>query len=114
MPVPVKSHETKFESMHSSEQSDFERDLEGNTKVLSNKKKLTRAIMFRALNGFGAYRSSEFECSVVAEHACAVISSGMCETPAPGTLCSSAFEYEEACSNSEFERSVDRSSAPEQ
>ena len=41
--VLVKSHKIQLEAMHSSKQSDFERDFEGNTKVLSNTTTLARA-----------------------------------------------------------------------
>ena len=46
--VPVKSHKAQLETMHSSKESDFERDCEGNTKVLWNTKKLPRAAISRA------------------------------------------------------------------
>ena len=50
--------------------------------ALSNSKKLEQR--FRALAGFAARPSSDFERPVAAEHARAVISSGMCEKAALG------------------------------
>ena len=55
-------------SKHSSKQSPFERAFEGNTRVLSSKRKLARAMIIRALNGFEAYPSNDFERSVAVEH----------------------------------------------
>ena len=54
--------------MHKAKQSEFEKDFEGNTKVLSNKKELAPAIIFRALNGLEAYTSNDFERTMAAEH----------------------------------------------
>ena len=64
-------------SMHNSRQSDFERDCEGNTKVLSNTKKLARAMNFHALKSFEAYPTNHFEHPVAAEHTKAMISGRM-------------------------------------
>ena len=104
--VPVKSHKVQLEAMHSSKQSAFERDFEGQknmvesafeekeacSNVLSKEKTVCSEVLpkenknmleqrFRALSGFQARSSSDFECSV-------------------------ASKEKEACSSSDFERSV--------
>ena len=115
--MPVKSRKAHLEATHSSKQTDFEMEFEGNTKVLSTTKTLARAIIsganwlrstaaqctirsralskgmskeirkcrriqkrlleqrFKALAGFEARPSNDFERPVAAQHARAVISS---------------------------------------
>ncbi len=93
--VPVKSHKEQLEAMHSSKQSDSERDFEGRTSMIESACEGKRSMLqsaiegkknmlekcFRALSGLKARSSSDFERSV-------------------------ASKEKEACSSSDFERSV--------
>ena len=91
----MKSHKVQLEAMHSSKQSDFERDFEGKRSIVESAFEGKRSMLesafegkrsmleqcFRALSGFKARSSSDFERSV-------------------------ASKEKEACSSTDFERSV--------
>ena len=55
--VPVKSHDVQLEAMHSSKQSDFERESKGKTKVLTSRRKQR----FRALSGLESRSNNDSE-----------------------------------------------------
>ena len=84
--------------MHSSEQSDFERDRKGKTKMLSNTMKRSTAKWlrstpepcFRVSSGCRAHPGTDVERNVRISSVVAVFSS--------------AVAYKEACSSSDFER----------
>ena len=62
--MPVKSHKVQLEAMHSSKQSDFEREFEGKTSMIESAFERKRSMT-----------ESAFERSVASKHARAVISS---------------------------------------
>ena len=85
----MKSHKVQLEAIHSSKQSDFERDVEGKSSIVESAFEGKRSMLesafegrrsmleqcFRALSGLKACSSSDFERSVASQQARAVISS---------------------------------------
>ena len=92
-------HRAQLEAIHCSKQSDFDRDFQGNMKCCRIQRRLLEQ-RFRALSGFEAWPSSDFERPVAAEHADATISSRKNNS---GAAFWSFVAYEEACSSSDFE-----------
>ena len=65
--MPVKSRKVQLEARHSSKQSDFKRDFEGKTSMIESALEGKRSMLeqcFRALSGFKARSSTDFERSV--------------------------------------------------
>ena len=77
----MKSHKVQLEARHSSEQSDFGRDSEGNRSMVESAFEGKRSMLescfegkrsmfdqyLRALSGLKARSSSDFECSVASK-----------------------------------------------
>ena len=103
--VLVKARKAQLEAMRSSNQSAFESDCKWTTKVLSSTMKLARA----AISSAKCLRSTPDRCFRAPSACRARPSNGVTwkvRISSAGAVFSSAVEYEEACSTSDFERYV--------
>ena len=70
----VKSHKVQFEAMHSSNQSDFERDFEGKTSMVESAFEGKQSMLESGSEGKEACSISTFERSVASKQSRALIS----------------------------------------